>query len=429
MIRKRERNAIVQSLAAGVVPALGLQHIQVGRVHEVEAVISDLQQIQAGGAAFRLIVGRFGSGKTFFVNLLKTIAVKRKLVVVQADITSDRRLHGTGGKARSLFSELIANMTVRSSPEGGALRAIIERWIEEVTFSVSKAGGSDSDVTAEIVSRLRPLRDLPRGFDFSRVLACYYEGFQTGNEALQQSAVRWLRAEYSTKTEAKNDLGVRSIIGDSDFYDALKLLAAFTKICGLQGLLVVLDELVVLSHRLNSTQARNNNYEQILRILNDCLQGRAEHLGFLFAATDECLEDERRGLCSYEALATRLAPNRFARGTLTDMTGPVIRLNNLTAEDCYVLLENVRRVFSGEANETKLLPDAGIQGFLESCHQRMGDDYFRTPRDTVMGFLNLLQILEQNPEADWQDLLKNGVDRQERPADATGHSDLADFRL
>lgn len=403
--KPRERAAILQSLAAGVVPAIGLHCIQVGRFDEVGAVVKDLERVESEGSAVRFIIGRFGSGKTFFLNLIRSVALKRKFVVIQADITTDRRLHGTGGQARALFSELTRNLATNSRPEGGALGNLIERWVGDVDYAVRQSGGEAAAVKAEITNRLRSLQDLVSGYDFATVVGKYYDGFQAHDEALQQSALRWLRAEFTTKTEAREQLGVRTIIDDDSFYDYLKLLAAFVRIAGYSGLLVNIDELVVLSHRLNNTQSRNNNYEAVLRILNDCLQGQTQGLCFLFAGTDACLEDRRRGLFSYEALATRLAPNRFASAGRKDWSAPVIELASLTPEDCFVLLHNIRNVFAMGDQAKWLIPDEGIAAYLENCQKRLGAVYFQTPRDTVKDFVGLLNVLEQNPATSWQTLL------------------------
>ena len=301
-INKRERTAILQSLSAGVVPRIGLSHIQVGRRDEVEALVQDLKVIEAGGATVRFVIGRFGSGKTFFLNLIRTVALERGFVSVHADITTDRRLHGNGGQARSLYGELMRNVSTRAKPDGNAMRSLVERWIGQIDHEVRSAGGDESDVTLAIDKAIAPLQDLVSGYDFVRVLQAYYKAYLADQADVQDAALRWLRGEYSTKTEARQDLGVRSIIDDTSFYDYLKLMAAFVKLAGYQGLMVNIDELVVLSHRLSHTQARNHNYEAILRIVNDCLQGQTEGIGFIFAGTDECLEDQRRGLYSYEAL-------------------------------------------------------------------------------------------------------------------------------
>ncbi len=405
MIPPRERVAIIQSLAAGVVPGIGLHHIQVGRNDEVQALVRDLDQIAAGGAACRFIIGRFGSGKTFFLNLLRTVALQRKFVVAQADITTERRLHGSGGQARALYCELTKGMATRSRPEGGALSNLVERWIGDVDHEVRTAGGAEDTVRREIVNRLKPLQDLVSGYDFASVIVKYYEGFLSHNESLQQAALRWLRGEFATKTEAREQLGIRSIIDDDSVYDYLKLMAGFVRLAGFSGLLISVDELVVLSHRLNNTIARNNNYEALLRIVNDCLQGRAAGVGFLFAGTPECLEDRRRGIFSYEALATRLAPNRFAVDGRRDLSSPVIRLESLTPEDCFVLLHKIRDVFDGANPATRTFPDEALPKYLEMCQQRMGAAFFQTPRDTVKDFVGLLQVLQQNPETSWRDLI------------------------
>lgn len=403
-IAERERAAALQSLAAGVVPRLGIQHIQVGRKAEVDALLQDIRRIEDGGAAVRFVVGRFGAGKSFFLNLMQQVALERKFVVLRADFTTQRRLHATGGEGRALYQELLRNMATRSRPEGGALSSVIERWIGDLEHE------ENGDVLAteqRLATSCWELQEHVAGYDFAAVLQAYYRGHHEGNADLQAAALRWLRGEYSTKTEARADLGVRNIIDDANYYDYLKLLAAWLRIAGYSGLLVCLDELVVVSHRLNNRLARNNNYEAVLRILNDCLQGTVSGLGFLFSATDECVYDTRRGLFSYEALASRLAPNRFAAQGLVDLHGPLVPLQNLTPEDCYVLLLNVRRLHAGGDESRSPLPEAAIEMYLRSCAQRMGAAYFQTPRETIKDFVGLLSVLDQNPLADWEALVGN----------------------
>lgn len=438
MIRPRERSAIIQSLAAGVVPSIGLQHIQVGRVAEVEALINDLKLVEQGGAAVRFIAGRFGSGKTFFLNLIRNVALNRRFVVIQADVTTDRRLHGSAGQARSLYAELSKNLATPAKPDGGALPNLVERWIGDLENDVLSGGGTEDDVSRQISQKLSRLQNLVNGYDFAMVLVKYYDGFRTQNDTLKQAALRWLRAEYSSKQQARQELGVRSIIDDDNLYDSIKLLAAFVKLADYKGLLVLIDELAVLSQRLNNSIARNNNYEAILRILNDCLQGQSEGLAFLFAGTDECIEDRRRGLFSYEALATRLAPNRFAQEGRRDLSSPVIKLDGLTPEDCFVLLHNIRKVFAVEDSTKYLISDEGIQAYLRNCQDRMGAEYFQTPRDTVKDFVGLLKVLEQNPRDDWKRVLQEHMrasrsapkgTRQSNEPHLDSDDDLAEFRL
>lgn len=433
-ITPREQSHIKQSLGAGVVPGVGLHHIQVGRNDEVQAVVRDLEMTSQGGAAVRFIVGRYGSGKTFFLHLIRAVALQKKFVVLQADITTERRLHGTKGQGRSLFGELMKNLATKAKPDGGALSNLVERWVGDVDHEIGSTGGNQFDVTREIRKRLRPLQELVNGFDFTDVLARYYEGHVDHNEVLQQSALRWLRAEYTTKTEARQDLGVRTIIDDDSFYDYLKLMAAFVRLAGFAGLLVNIDELVVLTHRLSNSIARNKNLEAILRIFNDCLQGHVEGLAVLFAGTPECVEDQRRGLFSYEALKTRLAPNRFAAEGRRDLSSPVIRLDSLTPEDCFVLLQRIRDVFALGNPERWLIPDEKITRYIKDCDRRMGAAAYQTPRDTVKDFVGLLNVIEQHPGSSWESLL---ADQSAKPFSPPSDpalagpevDDLTEFRL
>ncbi len=395
--------------APGVVPRVGLRHLQVGRRDEVAAILEDLKRIEQGGASIRFIIGRYGAGKSFFLNLARMVALERKFVVVQADITLERRLHGATGQARNLYAELMRNLATRAKPEGGALSNVVERWVSDVDHRIRSAGGNDSDVVREIHGQLNPLQDLVSGFDFATVVGRYVEGFQSHNDALLGSALRWLRAEYRTKTEARQALGVRSIIDDVQFYDYLKLFAAFVRLAGFAGLLINIDEMGVFSHRLNSAQSRTANYEVLLRILNDCLQGNVAGLGLLFGGTTAFLEDRRRGLFSYEALATRLADNTFARIGLKDFSGPVIRLQNLSPEDLYVLLHNIRNVFALGEPKRYLIDDEGMKQFMSHCSSTLGADFYLTPRDAVKAFVGLLSVIEQNPGTDWRSMLQQTV--------------------
>ncbi len=427
-IKRRERDTIVQALRAGVVPKLGLQHIQVGRVREIEELVRDIERIREGGAAIRFVIGEYGSGKTFFLNLLRLIALEKGMVVLSADMAPSRRLHATGGQARSLYAEMTRNASTRTKPGGGAMASIVERFAIQAERS---AESSDQQPGEVIHEKLAHLEDLTGGYDFATVITRYWEGFETGNEELKSAALRWLRAEYSTRTDARKALGIRTIIDDANVYDQLKLLAFFVREAGYQGLLVSLDELVNL-YKLTNSQARNANYEQILRILNDVLQGTASYLGFMLGGTPEFLMDTRRGLYSYEALQSRLSENTFARDGLVDLSGPVIRLVNLTPEDMFVLLTNIRRVMQGE-NAT--LPDEALTAFMKHCSDRIGDAYFRTPRNTVTAFVNMLAVLEQNPDVDWRMLIGSvevvedgGDDMKDIPNDEAD-DELASFKL
>src|SRR5258705_1337780 len=411
-IKRRERDAVLQSLQAGLVPKLGLHLIQVGRKQEVAALLSDLERIEQGGAAFRIVVGRFGSGKSFFINLIRTLALQRRVVVAQADFTMERRLQATQGQARALWSELMRNLSTKGKPDGGALRNLCEGWISQVHHTVTQAGGTAEDVQKRILNDLRGLKDYVGGFEFAEALVRYYEGYVNHDDALQDAALRWLRGEFSTKTEAREALGVRRIIDDDNLYDSLKLMAAFCRVAGYSGLLVGFDEMVVLSHRIPNACARQANYEALLSILNDCLQGSVTGLGFLLAGTDECLEDKRRGLFSYEALRTRLSENRFANADVVDFSGPVIRLASLTPEDLFVLLRNIRHVHANGDTNKYLIPDDALVAVLQRANETLGAEFYKTPRDVVRSFVGLLSVLEQNPGKGWQDFVGENLIRK-----------------
>lgn len=400
-IRSKDRDAVIQSLRAGVVPRKGLQHIQVGRAGEVKALLTDIQRITESGSFIRLIIGEYGSGKTFFLNLIRTIAMEKKCVTVHADLSPDRRLHATGGQARLLYAELMRNLSTRPRPDGGALSAVVERFISEMLKSAKNRGVTPGTVIGE---NLDCLTELVGGYDFAEVISAYWKAYDSGNDSLKTNALRWLRGEFSTKTEARQALGVRTIIDDSNFYNMLKLMAKFVKLAGYSGLVVCLDEMVNL-FKMASSQARKSNYEEILHILNDCLQGTADGIGFLLGGTPDFLYDTRKGLYSYSALQSRLAKNTFAVDGLLDYSGPVISLGNLVPEDIYVLLTKLRHVFAYGDPGNYLVPDDALYVFIEHCQKRIGDAYFRTPRNTIVSFINLLSVLEQNPGASWQTLL------------------------
>ncbi len=430
-IRPKDRDAVIQSLRAGVVPRTGQHLIQVGRTREFETLVTDIDRIADGGSAFRVIIGEYGAGKTFFLNLVRAIGIEKKLVVATADLNPDRRLHASGGQARSLYAELMRSLSTRTKPDGGALAGIVEKFIATAK-SEAKAAGQPTETVLR--QKLDQLTELVNGYDFADVVAAYCKGYEDGNEQLKSDAVRWLRGEFTTKTEARQALGVRTIVDDASVYDQLKLMARFVRLAGYAGLLVGLDELVNL-YKLANSQARNSNYEQILRILNDSLQGTAVGLGFMLGGTPEFLLDTRRGLYSYQALQSRLAQNTFATDGLVDFSGPVVRLSSLTPEDFYVLLQNIRAVYAFGDPAKHLVPDQGIFSFMEHCSKRIGDTYFRTPRTTITAFVNLLAVLEQNPGAAWQDLL-GGIEvapdtggAADKAVDAEDNDEFTSFKM
>lgn len=430
-IRARDKETILQALSAGVVPRSGLRHVQVGRAAEIGALVRDIDRMAEGGASARFVIGEYGAGKTFFLNLVRMIALEKKCVTIHADLAPDRRLHASAGQARSLYAEAVRNMSTRTKPDGGALQSIVERF---VTDCMNEASASATPVETIIDQRLATLHEHVGGHDYATVLKAYWRGSEDGDEVLKAAALRWLRGEFTTKTEARQALGVRNIIDDATVYDSLKLLSAFIRIAGYAGLLIVFDEMVNL-YKLQSSQARNQNYEQLLRILNDVLQGNFGGFGFVFGGTPEFLMDTRRGVFSYAALQSRLAENTFATNGLIDLSGPVIRLQALTPEELLVLLSKIRSVFALGEQDNNLVPDEAIHAFMAHCNQHVGEAYFRTPRNTIKAFVQMLAVLEQNPGTTWSDLIAQTEIGEDADADADneagedGDDDLATIKL
>ena len=410
-IPKREATAILDSLTAGVTPRLGLRHIVSGRGAEIKALVQDLETIRDGGAKIRFIVGRYGSGKSFLLQLARLQAMEKKFVVADADLNPQRRLHGTNKQALSLYRELMRNLSTQARPEGNALPAIIEKWLSSVQSEVETKQGIDptsqhftNAVLSQVTETLNSMQDLVNGFDFAQVIKAYYRGYLEDNEEQKNNALRWLRGEFNTKSEATQALGVRSIIDDSNWYNSLKAFASFARRVGYAGFLVSIDEIVNL-YKISHSGSRNNNYESILSIVNDCMQGRASHIGFLFGGTPESIDDQRRGLFSYEALRTRLSSSRFERDNMRDMESPVLRLAALTPEEVFVLLSKLRDLHQEHVAGSRPLDDNALQAFMQEELRRIGATDFMTPRALVRDFIQLSNLLAQYPDRQWQDIL------------------------
>lgn len=396
-LKEKERTQIINALRAGVVPSIGLRHIQVGRVLELNEVVKNLDLINDGGATVRFVSGEFGSGKSFFLNLAKLMAHEKKLVVVNGDITPDRILCASDGKARSLLTELFKNLSYKSKPDGGGLKSVVETWISK--FKENNPNPTENS----FYQALSSLSHLSLCQDFSKVLFRYLQAFDGNDLATIEKCLKWIRAEYETKTEAKNDLSVNRIIEDADFFDVLKLFAGFVRLAGFSGLLVLIDEVAVLV-RLRTPQ-RHKNYETLLAIINDCLGGSAQGIGFIFGATSDSIENRDKGLYSYGALETRLAQTKFHGKDIKDLTGTVIPLAALTREELYVLLSKIREIYANGDESKVLLPDDGLKAFFVQVYSVMGADVHLNPRDVIKGFLGTLATLESNPGMKWSDLI------------------------
>lgn len=418
-IKPKERETIIQSLRSGVVPRLGLHHIQVGRSEELKSFVKDVDTIADGGTSFRFVIGEYGSGKTFFLSMVRSIALEKGLVTIHADLSPSKRLYGAGGKARLLISELISNMSTRSKQDGNALPNILEKFIMTV-----QGNGETQNVGSIITTELQEINNYTCGYSFSTVIRRYWDGFNNGDDLLKTNALRWLRAEYNSKSDAYRDLGVRDIISDASFYDTLKLFSVLVRKAGYKGLLVCLDELVNL-YKITSAVARRANYEEILYMLNNTLQGTFPGIGFILCGTPEFIYDERRGLYSYDALKSRLAHNSFAdRLGLTDYSATVLTLSSLSREELFILLKNLRHVYATGDESKYTVPDEALIAFMKHCEDKIGESYFRTPRTTIKSFLDLLSMLEQYPSLTWENLI-DSVDIVEDVEDSGITSELS----
>ena len=402
-IPKRIASVIINSLKGGVVPRIGLPYITVGREHEINALLHDIEIISEGGASFRFIAGRYGSGKSFLLQTIRNYAMDRNFVVVDADLSPERRLQGTRGQGLATYKELIRNMSTRTRPEGGALTLILDRWISSVQSEAMDSlgcGFDDPRLAPETERRIRgvvgELSEMVHGFDFAKLLTIYYKAYIGGDDESKAKVVKWFRGEYSLKSEAKAELGVNIIVTDDDWYDYIKLFAAFLKRAGYDGMLILIDELVNI-YKIPNSITRQYNYEKILTMYNDALQGKAHHLGIIMSGTLQCIEDQRRGVYSYEALRSRLEQGRFGSDEHSDMLAPVIKLNPLSYEEMLVLTEKLADIHSELFGYERPLGQEELIAFIKIEYGRVGADKNITPREVIRDFIELLNISFQNP--------------------------------
>ncbi len=412
-IPKRIASVIINSLKGGVVPRIGLPYITVGRETEIDAFLHDIAIIEDGGASFRFIVGKYGSGKSFLLQTIRNYAMDKNMVVADADLSPERRLQGTRGQGLATYKELIRNMSTKTRPEGGALTLILDRWISGIQTAVLNENGisfDDPRLSALAEQKIREvissLNEMVHGFDFARLLTVYYRAYLDGDDENKARVIKWFRGEYSTKTEAKAELGVNIIVTDDDWYEYIKLFAAFLKMAGYGGLLILIDELVNI-YKIPQSITRQYNYEKILTMYNDTLQGKAQYLGIIMSGTPQCIEDTRRGVYSYEALRSRLTEGRFGKGDMRDMLAPVIKLSPLTYEEMLVLTEKLADIHSQLFEYQVKLTEKDLVDFIKIEFGRIGAGSNITPREVIRDFIELLNILYQNPETDMAALLSS----------------------
>ncbi len=435
-IPKRIAQTLMNSLKGGVVPRVGLSYITVGRKAEIDALLHDVDIIADGGASFRFIVGKYGSGKSFLLQTIRNYVMAKNFVVVDADLSPERRLQGTRGQGLATYKELIRNMSTKTKPEGGALSLILDRWISNVQQQVMEQEGiSPTDpglqprVEKKIAATIYSLNEMVHGFDFARLLTLYYQAYRSGDDETKAKVLKWFRGEYPTKTEARGELGVNIVITDDDWYEYLKLFAAFLKQAGYAGMLVLIDELVNI-YKIPNAITRQYNYEKILTMYNDAMQGKAQHIGFLLGGTPQCMEDPRRGVYSYEALRSRLAEGHFS-GEHTDLMSPVIRLLPLTNEEMLILIEKLADIHAGLYEYTQIVTQQDMVDFIEIEFGRIGADSHITPREVIRDFIEVLDILYQNPRLKVKALLGSDSFQYAQNAvlEDTGSDQFAEFDI
>lgn len=424
-IKPKEATSIINSLVGGVVPKIGVQHITVGRTEEIEAFITALNDVKNGHSIAKFWIGDFGSGKSFMLHLLNTVALKQKFVVANADFTPDNRLYANDGKSVLLYSAIMDNIAIQTKPEGGALQTLLEKWIEQVISKTAQENNiSLVDIRNEeylgliqntIMKTINEITEVG-GFDFGSVIVKYYEGYIKNDEFLRRNALKWLKGEYTTKTEARQDLGVREIINDQNFYDMLKNFCKLFVSMGYSGFMINLDEAINL-YKISTSIMREKNYEKILTIYNDCFQGKVSNLFINFAGTREFLENERRGLFSYQALKSRLQTNKFETLEMRDFAQPVIKLTPLDHNEIFVLLKKLKLIFDFNYKTEINISDEEISAFMEEMFNKPGASEFLTPREVIRDFLNILNIIRQNPNVDKKQLFGDIEIEDERPND------------
>lgn len=401
-IPRRIAQTLMNSLKGGVVPRIGLSYVTVGRKEEIDALLHDVDIISDGGASFRFIMGQYGSGKSFLLQTIRNYVMAKNFVVVDADLSPERRLQGTRGQGLATYKELIRNMSTKTKPEGGALSLILDRWISNVQQEVMVSSclsitdpGLSKLVEKKISAVIYSLNEMVHGFDFARLLTLYYQSHVTGDDATKAKVLKWFRGEYNTKTEARQELGVNIVITDDDWYEYLKIFAAFLKQAGYAGMLVLIDELVNI-YKIPNSITRQYNYEKILTMYNDAMQGKAQYIGFILCGTPQCMEDPRRGVYSYEALRSRLAEGHFS-GEHKDLLSPVIRLLPLTTEEMLILTEKLTDIHAELYGYTPRITQQDRVDFIEIEFSRIGADSHITPREVIRDFIEVMDIVYQNP--------------------------------
>jgi hypothetical protein len=288
-----------------------------------------------------------------------------------------------------------------------------------------------SDIKARIYKVTAEIEGLVNGFEFASVLICYFDGYLESDEQKKSNALRWFRGEYGTKSEARREIGINYIITDETWYENLKIFALFLVRAGYKGLYVMVDELAYL-YNLHNRTTRQNNYEKILAIYNDCLTGKAQYLGIIMGAVPQCVEDTDTGIFSYGALRSRLSPGKFATENDRDLSSPIINLRPLTVDEMFVLTEKLAEIHAELYDYDIDISNDEITAFLKAEYERVGAAEQITPREIIRDFIEILNIMYSNKNKRVSDILAdNGFEFAKPETDEYDDvdDDFASFRI
>ena len=333
------------------------------------------------------------------------------MIVADADLSPNRSLIGSSNRKKGLatYRELMCNLSIKTSPTGSALGKILDLWLNMIWIDVAKnigQGGIQGNaleemVTNKIYETILDMQEMVHGYDFANILVMYWKASRVNDAEIKAKTLRWLRGEYNTKTEAKQDLGVSNIINDDDWYEYIKLFSNFFVKIGYKGFIVIIDELINI-YKCKSPVARNNNYEKILAMYNDTMQGKARYLGIIMGGTPQSIEDVNRGVFSYEALKSRLESGKYGTNKMINLMTPIIRIMPLTKEEIIVLLEKLAEIHADLYDYELKITIEDIIDFIEEAIQ--GEKNV-TPRSIIRDFIEVLNLFYQNYNLSIKDIM------------------------
>jgi len=400
-VPKRTLIGMMNALSSGVVPRRGLEYIAVGRKKETETFVNDLEDTAAGGGAFRFISGRFGNGKSFMTQMIRNYAMENGFVVMDADLAINRRLTGSKSEGLNTYKELLRNIAYKARPDGGALESLLQNWISNTQ---EKLGGSPSkeDIEKSMRADVASISSYQNYQDFMRVIVCYTNDFLDGKDDI--TALRWLKGELDLKKESRKSLGTNVVIDDSNWYDMIKIWSGIVKSLGYKGLIVFIDEGVIL-YKLQNKVSRANNYERLLTMFNDIMQGKTQYMSIYVCGTPEFIEDPNRGLYSYEALRSRLVAGRYENG-FDNYLGPIINLKPLTNEEVFVLLKTIKDLHEQRYEYKSQITDDMLETYLRTVMSNVVSTAMITPREITRDLISLLDTMHQNGDLNFMDLIE-----------------------